>query len=232
MTCIDPLIEPLLFFATNVGSMRFPLEPIPCIHLTNDEVNQPYSMPVVAPHAYTKGDLWSLQCDSFKRMAKQPPYGLSEVKANSKTTINQKLKSMEEFVGFCVLHLGEVPTMELVLDPCNVASFEGFLTRKCCAPTSIKKVVDNCRQMAHFVMHPTFPKNQDSWEQEYLDELKQWYITVVKRYDHVIKKGKAPLNTPHLQECWDHIEKEWEEFLARFQVSSTTCTKTRPSQSH
>jgi hypothetical protein len=136
------------------------------------------------------------------------------------STIETRVRTMREFVGFCSKWLNLTPTMELVMHPQQVAKFIGFHVAKGTSESTLKRIATHLEQVASkFITSGHCPSTSTMGMHDERGIL-EWYTNL---------NGKimASISTHYttkdhgitLWSVWQACLTKWEAFLAKLKVS-------------
>lgn len=148
--------------------------------LDEDVLKQPYSI-----HSVLKKDpsldlsIYMSQMEAYKVEMGHPslnqhpcaPMGLRPLET---PTIASYSRAIDEFVGFCSLHLGFEPSMELIMYPQLIAKYMGFHMAKGNSPSTLNKIARQMMRGIWFVISHECPNKDTTYSSQAIIEVVNW----------------------------------------------------------
>lgn len=126
--------DPIIKWRGHEAWEAFPDSMIPC-PLSPEDLSRWYSMEIVPSHVDTS--LYNSQIDKLRETMEDTPINKTHkaskrprMASYAQPTIDTRIKSLGQFIGFCYHHLHLTPTLEHVMDAQKVAKYWGFLKAK------------------------------------------------------------------------------------------------------
>lgn len=151
--------------------------------------------------------------------------GKANMKALAPATLELRVRTMDEFIGFCAKWLNLTPTMEHALSPQVVAKYMGFHVAKGSEERTLKRIATQLHQSITFITHKDFPsKHSTHVDAPSLKALDDWYSNLngkimasISTHKQAIKKGVT------LWSVWEASLSKWQAFQANLKVSGDGC---------
>lgn len=134
-------------------------------------------------------------------------------------TLETRVRTLREFVGFAYKWLELVPTMELVMHPQVVAKFFGFHAAKGTQEGTLKRLATHLQQATAFVLSPDCPKKKP-FLQATIKATLEWYTNLNGKILASISTAyTAREQGTTLWEVWEATTAKWLAFTAKLKVS-------------
>ena len=139
------------------------------------------------------------------------------------STIESKLKSINQFVGFCVTHLNLEASMEHVMDPMLVAKFWGFLMAKGGQLSTFKKVASHLKESIPYIASHHIPITK-TWSNKQVKNVTKWYTNLSAKLNAQVNlasktKPTSLIEDITLWEIWEAVRAERDALLKEWEVS-------------
>lgn len=199
--------------------------------LSKDQLGEAYSLPLVSPQDMAPSSLYAKQENAMCAFYQDPPLTKptpSNPKGRAKhymrplaaQTLDTRVRTVREYVGFAYKWLGVQATMELVLHPQVVAKYFGFHVAKGTQEGTLKRIATQLSQATTFVMSSHCPKPKaPPMGPTHLKATSQWYTNL---------NGKllASINASHttrgklvtLWNVWEATLTKYAKFVAKLKV--------------
>lgn len=140
------------------------------------------------------------------------------MKPLSHPTLNTRVRTLRELVGFAFKWLGAEPTMELVLYPQVVAKYLGFHVAKGTMEGTLKRIATHLHQATTFVISNECPRMSSL--PSYIPKVQEWYTNLNgKILSSITTTYKVKERGTTLWEVWEAITSKWEKLQAKLKVS-------------
>lgn len=137
----------------------------------------------------------------------------------SHPTLETRVRTLREFVGFAFKWLDLRPTMELVMHPQVVAKYFGFHVAKGTQEGTLKRIATHLHQATTFVLSKECIKTPPSISQAHINSTLGWYTNLNgKILASISTTYKAKERGTTLWEVWEATTTKWSKFLANFKV--------------
>lgn len=217
----------------------FPLGVIHC-PLEGDPLREMYSLPSVAPSTQEVGSFWRRQVVAMEDFYMDPNLsrplkrGRTRMKPLSPSTMATRLKTLEEFVGFCVRWQAQQGTLELVLLPHLASKFMGFLKAKGLALGTMKKVATHLGQVVEFVCSTSCPRVGRGPTHVEQERLEAWYANLGAKVLATMKlaHSSSPSLGFTLWEAWKEAKAKWESFKDALEANQGEWTLSLARECH
>lgn len=222
------LDDTILAWQSREGFPCFPDGSIEC-PLKKDAYMLPYSLSSLDEHAHElrEGGIIDQQVKALKTFMLEPPLNKPRGKKAPRTlgmssasqqTINLRVKTILEFVGFVVQWLQLDANISHVMEPVHVAKFVGFLQAKQLANATIKKVTSQLAQVVSFVASSYCP-HTPSWAPSHILKVEGWFNNLVSKWHTIASSTKqASVREATLFKVWELVGERWTTFKAKLQV--------------
>jgi hypothetical protein len=214
---------------------NFPNSYIKC-NLSTNAISLPYSIDSVAKEELKITSTYGQQIKAYYKYIVNPPLDKKSLKGSKSkmepvapSTAKVRLRSINHFIGYLVLHLNLGATMEHILVPDYVAQYWGFLLARInnkgeagLTPDTIKLRMQHLDQAIEFVISQHCPpKTKLKRSKEYMEALVSWYTNLMST---CLAKCKAKISIPKhdittLWRCWEYSEVEMKTWVQDFVVS-------------
>lgn len=145
--------------------------------------------------------------------------GKHNMKPLSHPTLETRVRTLREYVGFAFKWLDLRPTMELVLHPQVVAKYFGFHVAKGTQEGTLKRIATHLHQATTFVLSNECPKTPPSLSTTHTNKTLEWYTNLNgKILASISTTYKAKERGTTLWEVWEATTTKWTKFLANFKV--------------
>lgn len=135
-------------------------------------------------------------------------------------TIDSYSRAMDEFVGFCSLHLDCVPTMDLIMYPQLIAKYMGFHVARGNSPSTLNKIARQLMRGIWFVISSNCPNITRAYNVDTTKEVVDWLTCLEHATHHAIPiHTKFTTCSTTLYQVWQCIDTKWETFISHFEVS-------------
>lgn len=224
--------DPFASWQENSSYPTFPSGYIEC-PLTQKQLEERYSLTHVAPMELEQDAHYGKQEEALESFSLDPPLTKAmphhtnphkrKAKHNmrpiSHPTLETRVRTLREFVGFAFKWLDLVPTMELVLHPQVVAKFFGFHVAKGTQEGTLKRIATHLHQATTFVLSNECPKTPPSLSQSHINSTLEWYTNLNgKILASISTTYKAKERGTTLWEVWEATTTKWSKFLAHLKV--------------
>lgn len=212
-----------------VGSIANPTTPddyIPC-PLTGTQLSQPYSL----DQQDASTPFYKKQEKAMRAFYNNPPLNKAITTSSSKrgkatmqplssSTIDLRVRTLNELVGFCAKWLNLPATMEHALNPHIVAMYLGFHVAKGSSHATLTKIANQLKQaQLTFINQDYCPKMLPNPSPSFTSTLNDWYTNLGGKFSSMEKHHKAKLESTTLWMVWEATTSKWNTFLAKLKVS-------------
>ncbi len=209
----------------------FPSGYIEC-PLSPKQLGERYSLTHVAPIELDQDATYGKQEEAMESFSLDPPLtkpipshmahkkrAKHNMKPISHPTLETRVRTLREFVGFAYKWLDLSPTMELVLHPQVVAKYFGFHVAKGTQEGTLKRIATHLHQATTFVLSKECPKTPPLLSQAHITSTLEWYTNLNgKILASISTTYKAKERGTTLWEVWESTTTKWANFLARLKV--------------
>lgn len=209
----------------------FPKDYIPC-PLPTPMLHESYSLTHHSPQVLDGPSIYLDQEQAYIKSCKEsnltthtPTTTYKRHKPNQKSyspqTIESRVSTMRNFIGFCVLHLHLEPIWEHIMDPSLVAKYFGFHMARCTSFATLSNQATNLKSIATFVPTNDCPKStpQVHFSPTYISRVMEWLTNLKSKAFVECKEHKEekPIGSS-LWSVWEHTQHKWEAFQAKLKV--------------
>lgn len=204
---------------------------IPC-PLSKGQLDECYSLPLVAPHEMAPNKLYAKQENAMCAFYLDPPLtkpmptntkGKAKhyMRPLSSQTLDTRVRTLREYVGFAYKWLGVKATMELVVHPQVVAKFFGFHVAKGTQEGTLVRIATHLSQATSFIMSTHCPKPQGPpMGPTHLKATSQWYTNLNGKLLASIRSTYKSREKPAtLWNVWEATLSKYAKFVAKLKVS-------------
>lgn len=219
-------------FASWQESSSYPTFPSGYIEcpLTAKQLGERYSLTHVAPMELEQDATYGMQEEAMASFSLDPPLtkpiptthkkkAKHNMRPISHPTLETRVRTLREFVGFAFKWLELTPTMELVMHPQVVAKYFGFHVAKGTQEGTLKRIATHLHQATTFVLSKECIKTPPSLSQAHINSTLGWYTNLNgKILASISTTYKAKERGTTLWEVWEATTTKWSKFLANLKV--------------
>lgn len=199
---------------------------IPYCPLDEDALNIPYSILSVSKRDPSLDiSIYMAQMEAYKVEMGHPslhqhPSAPHDIKQLETTTILSYSRTIDEFVGFCVLHLDDDATMELIMYPQLIAKYMGFHLAKGNSDSTLNKIARQMMRAIWFTISYDCPHKTTTHSMDIINEVVSWLTSLEHDTHHAIHiHPKFTTYGTTLYQVWQGIDTKWDTFTSNFEVS-------------
>lgn len=202
---------------------------IPC-PLNESQLEEHYSLSLQGkPTSYTK------QEDAMTAYFSNPPLtkpiptsttkrAKSNMRKLGQETIIMRVRTMDEFVGFCSKWLHMKPCMELAMDPQLVAKYMGFHVAKGTQEGTLKRISTHLHQSIPFINSTHCPRLSPPQDDATFKGTMDWFTNLngsilasISMHHNTKEQGTT------LWSVWEATITKWEAFQTKLKVGLHAC---------
>lgn len=222
---VDDGDDPIKVWQDPKAYPPIPSDFIPC-PLNESQLDEPYSLSTQGkPSFYSKQE--EALSDFFTKppLTKPIPTSSSKrAKSNMRPlaleTINMRVRTMDEFIGFCTKWLHLMPTMEHAMDPQVVAKYMGFHVAKGTQHSTLKRISTHLHQSIIFVNSEHCPRKHQAQDGATHKSTMDWFTNLNgSLLASISTHFKARDKGITLWSVWEATLSQWEAFQAKLNVS-------------
>lgn len=193
--------------------------------LDDDALKQAYSMPsLVKMNSSLEINKYMAQMEAYKVEMGHPslhqhPCAPSDIQQLETTTIASYSRTIDEFVGFCLLHLDVDPSIELIMFPQLIAKYMGFHLARGNSPSTLNKIARQMMRGVWFAISYECPNKTYTFTSDAINEVVRWLTSLEHDTHHAIPiHPKFITNGTTLYHLWQSIDTKWDTFKSNFEV--------------
>lgn len=213
----------MLLWQSTTAYEVLPPQVITC-PLVGDNLVAYYSLERACEEARASLQQWKVQQSAQRELLVSPSLtkkrrqGNNHMRGLATSSVETRVKSQEQFVGFCVKWMGKQPSLALVMQPQLAAKFIGFLLARGGGHGTIVKHCTQLSETVEFVTSEQWPGEQP-WGHQWVQRVKDWYANLRCQSKLAHKEAFSPYaSTLTLWQAWQHALSEWEAFIKAFEV--------------
>lgn len=150
--------------------------------------------------------------------------GKANMKALAPATLELRVRTMDEFIGFCAKWLNLTPTMEHALSPQVVAKYMGFHVAKGTQEGTLKRISTHLHQSIPFINSTHCPRLSPPQDDATFKGTMDWFTNLngsilasISMHHNTKEQGTT------LWSVWEATITKWEAFQTKLKVGLHAC---------